>query len=150
MFGRCLYFVFSYLCDRETRRHEIYSINHLNQKIMKTFKQMTCAIAAALMAAGMMTSCSGGGNTPAKDGPFGKLPAIYKEAGDKGYEIGKKLFDVSSEDEAKKIMEDVKALKEQMEKDATEAYEAMKGKEIPTEVSEEVPMWRVQNTVSSS
>lgn len=106
---------------------------------MKTFKQMTCAIAAALMAAGMMTSCSGG-DTPSKNGPFGKLPAIYKEAGDKGYEIGKKLFTVSSREEAGKIMDELAAVKEQMEKDATETFEAMKGKEIPTEVSEDVPM----------
>ena len=107
---------------------------------MKTFKRITCVAVAVLMAAGMMTSCSGGGNTPAKDGPFGKIPAIYKEAGDKGYEIGQKLFTASSREEAGKIMDEVSAIKEQMEKDVTEAYEAMKGKEIPTEVSEEVPM----------
>ena len=107
---------------------------------MKAFKQITGVAAAVLMAAGMMTSCSGGGNTPAKDGPLGSIPSIYKVAGDKGYEKATELFSATSREEAGKIMDEVKAIKDQMEKDVTEAFEAMKGKEIPTVVSEEVPM----------
>ena len=102
-------------------------------------KRITMTIAVIVMAAGMMTSCSGG-DAPAKDGPFGKLPAIIKGAQEQAFDMMTKLFSASNKEEAGKIMDEVEKIKKQAEEDATKAFDEIKNKEVPVEVSEEVPV----------
>lgn len=87
-----------------------------------------------------MTSCSGGGSQSVpEDGVFGKLPSIYYNGVEKGYELMNKMLEATSESDQQKIAEDIKALKEQTVQDATAAFEELKEKEVAVEIAEGIP-----------